>query len=41
MRLLAFLFFFGLCVSALGCAGSQSSGKNKDYDRPRAPSTKS
>ena len=40
MRLLLTFIFVSSIFMLTGCAGSQGSGKNKDYDRPKVPSTK-
>lgn len=40
MRLLLSVFLLASVVLLSGCAGSQGTGKNKDFDRPKSPSTK-
>ena len=40
MRWLLSIILVSSVFAITGCAGSQGTGKNKDYDRPKAPSTK-
>jgi hypothetical protein len=40
MRLIAALCVVSVFLTLAGCSGSQGTGKNRDFDRPRAPTTK-